>query len=83
MKETSELLIKDSTSTAKEAVHQIAATVVTEAHTHSDLHTACSTTVKPTIAQKIAPYSLSPKGKWSKTPNNYNTLCYGRLNQVN
>jgi hypothetical protein len=26
--------------------------------------------LKPTIAQKIAPSSLSPKEKWSKTPSN-------------
>jgi hypothetical protein len=65
-KETREPLIKDSPSKVKEAAHQIA--VVAKAHTHLDLHTACSTVVKPTITQKINPNSLSLGENWSRTP---------------
>jgi hypothetical protein len=65
-KETREPPIQDLPSTIKEAAHQIIVMATTEAHTHSDLRTACSTIVKPTIAQKIAPYFSSPKEKWTK-----------------
>jgi hypothetical protein len=60
--------------------------IPTEAHTHSDIRIACSTVVKPTIAQNIAPYSLSPKEKWTKNPTSHcskwhpeksTTLCNG------
>jgi hypothetical protein len=63
-KETQRPLIRDSLSTIREAVHQTVATV--EAHTHSDLHTICSTAVRPAIAPKIAPYSSSPREKWTR-----------------
>jgi hypothetical protein len=57
---------KDSCRAAKEAEHQIAAEVAAEALTHTNLYTACTTVAKPTIAPKIAPFSLSQKEKWNK-----------------
>jgi hypothetical protein len=57
-------------STSREVGHQAEAVVMTEARTPSSLRTACTTTVKPTVAQKIVPSFLSPKEKCSKTPNN-------------
>jgi hypothetical protein len=60
--------IKDSFGTIKEVAHQIMVVVATEVHTHSNLHTACSTIIRLTIAQKIAPYSSSPNEKWTKNP---------------
>jgi hypothetical protein len=41
-------------------------------YTHTILHIACITTVKPTTAQKIASYFSNPKERWSKTPT---SLC--------
>jgi hypothetical protein len=85
-KGTREPLIKDLPSTIKEAAHQIVVTVVVKAHTHLELHTTCSTVVKTTIAQKIAPYSLSLKEKWNNNPTSLrskwhpeksSTLCNG------
>jgi hypothetical protein len=70
-KETREPSTKDPPSTAKEAAHQIVAAA--EAHTHFDLHTACSTIVRQTIAQKIAPFSSSTEEKWSKISNSLHT----------
>jgi hypothetical protein len=70
-KETQGPPIKDSLSTIREAVHQIAAVVTTEAHTHSDLRTACSTIVRPIIPPKTAPYSSSPREKWTRDPTNF------------
>jgi hypothetical protein len=70
-KETQEPSTKDPPSTAKEAAHQIV--VAAEAHTHFDLHTACSTIVRQTIAQKIAPFSSSTEEKWSKISNSLHT----------
>jgi hypothetical protein len=69
-REIKEHLIKDSPSTIREATHPAAVVVTTEpeAHTQSDLCTACSTVAKPTIAPKIAPYSMSLKEKWNKIP---------------
>jgi hypothetical protein len=60
--------IKDSFGTIKEVAHQIMVVVATKVHTHSNLHTACSTIIRLTIAQKIAPYSSSPNEKWTKNP---------------
>jgi hypothetical protein len=60
--------------------------VTAEAHTHLDLCTAYSTVVRPSIAQKIAPYSSSPNEKWTKNPTSLHskwhskkstTLCNG------
>jgi hypothetical protein len=61
-KETKDPLSKDETTIIIEGACQA------EVHTLSNLYTACFTTVKPTIAQKIAPSSSSPKERWSKTP---------------
>jgi hypothetical protein len=68
--ETQEPLIKGLLSTTKEAAHQIVAVATAEAHTHSDLRISCSLIVNPTIAQKIAPYSSSPREKWTRSPTN-------------
>jgi hypothetical protein len=54
-------LITDQISTAKEGACQAEATVAAEAHTHTSLHTACTTVAKLTISQKTAPYSSNPK----------------------
>jgi hypothetical protein len=67
-KETREPSIKDSPSIVKEVAHQVTIVVMTEAHTKFGLHTTCFMTMKSIISQKIAPYSLSLKEKWSKTP---------------
>jgi hypothetical protein len=48
--------IKDSMSTAKEVAQWTVATVTTEAHTWSDLRTACIMVVKPTTTPKTAPF---------------------------
>jgi hypothetical protein len=63
--------ITDQLSTSKEVAHQVEAAIVVEAHTLSTLRITCTTTVKPTIAQKITPSSSSPKEKWNKTPNSH------------
>jgi hypothetical protein len=47
------------TSIIREGACQAETTV--EAHTHSSIRTACTMAVKPTIAQKIAPYSMSQR----------------------
>jgi hypothetical protein len=60
-KDIQETSIKDSCRAAKEAEHQIVVEVVTEAFTHSNLHIACSITVKSITASKIAPFFLSRK----------------------
>jgi phosphoenolpyruvate synthase/pyruvate phosphate dikinase len=63
-KETQESPINDLLSTIKEAAQEIVAAVAAETHTHSDLRTVCSTTVKPTIAQKTTyPIFLKSKRK--------------------
>jgi hypothetical protein len=67
---------KDSHRTAKEAAQQIGAEVTTEALTYSNLHTACSMAVKPTTAPKIAPSSLSQKGKWSKISQSLHNILH-------
>jgi hypothetical protein len=55
-------LIRDSASTTP-VKHQIEV----EAHTLSDLRTACTTVTRWTIARKIAPSTLSQKIRWIKT----------------
>jgi hypothetical protein len=45
------------------------AVVRAEAHTHSDLHTACFMAARLIIAQKIALYFLSPKEKMDQESN--------------
>jgi hypothetical protein len=69
-KEATEILSKGQTNITREGVHQAEAVVAVETHIHSGLRTTCTTTVKPTITQKTAPYYLSPKERWSKTPIN-------------
>jgi hypothetical protein len=85
-KETQKPPIKDLLSTIKETPHQIMPVVTAEAHTHLDLRTAYSTVVRPSITQKIAPYSSSPNEKWTKNPTSLHskwhskkstTLCNG------
>jgi hypothetical protein len=56
------------TSTIRDGVCQAKAAVEAETHAHKSFHTVCTMAVTPTTAQKIAPYSLSPKERWSKTP---------------
>jgi hypothetical protein len=60
-------LTRDLTSKIKGADQRTRAMVVAEAHTQSDLRTACTTIMRRTITPKIAPYMLSQKRKWIKT----------------
>jgi hypothetical protein len=55
------------TNTASEAANQAEAEVLL----HINLHAGCIMAVKATIIQKVAPYSLSPKERWSKTLSNF------------
>jgi hypothetical protein len=61
-----------SPNTTSEAEFRIVAEGVAEAeaHTHRDLYTTCTATMKPTVATKIAPFTLIPNGKWTKKPLN-------------
>jgi hypothetical protein len=58
---------RDSTNTTKGVEQQIGAMTEVEAHTQSDLFTACTTITRRTIAPKIAPSTLSQKRRWIKT----------------
>jgi hypothetical protein len=58
---------RDLTSTIKGANQQTEAAVVAEAHTQSDIYTACTTVIRRTITPKIAPSTLSQKRRWIKT----------------
>jgi hypothetical protein len=72
-KETRGPLIRDSPSTIRGVVHQIMVVVTAEVQTHSDLCTACITRARLIIAPKTAPYSLSPREKWTRDPT---SLCH-------
>jgi hypothetical protein len=65
-KEAKALFSKGQTSIISEEPHQAEALT----HTHTSHHIPCIMAAKPITTQKIAPYFLSPKGKWCKTPNN-------------
>jgi hypothetical protein len=68
-KETQGPPIWDSLSTIREVAHQITA----EAHTHSDLRTACFTIVRPIIALMTAHiHRVQEKDGPSVTPHVYN-----------
>jgi hypothetical protein len=71
-KGTMQLSTRGLPITVSEAVHRAETAVTAEARTLSNLRTASFMAVKPITAQKITPYSLSQKERWSKTPNN---LC--------
>jgi hypothetical protein len=58
---------RDSTNTTKGVEQQIGAMTEVEAHTQSDLCTACTTITRWTITPKIAPSTLSQKRRWIKT----------------
>jgi hypothetical protein len=79
-KEAKEPLSKGQISITTEGACKAEAVVMAEAPTHSSLCTACTMAVKPTIAQKTAPSSSSPKERWSKIPTSlYNNHCLERL----
>jgi hypothetical protein len=48
-------------STVNGVAHQAVATASADVHTHTSPHTTCIMVVKPTTAQKIAPYFSSLK----------------------
>jgi hypothetical protein len=58
-KQIPDLLTKDPPKTTSKAEFR----TVAEAHTHQDLYTACTTTMKPTITPKIAPIYIDTKNK--------------------
>jgi hypothetical protein len=66
-KQIAELLTKDPTNTTSEAELRTVAEGEVEAHTHRDLYTVCTMATKPTIAPKIAAFTLTPKQKWVKS----------------
>jgi hypothetical protein len=67
-KETWGSPIKDTLSTIKEVSYQIMVAITVGALTYSYLHTVCFMVARPIITQNIAPYSSSPKEKWTKNP---------------
>jgi hypothetical protein len=62
-KQIPDLLTKDPPKTTSKAEFRTVAEGKAEAHTHQDLYTACTTTMKPTITPKIAPIYIDTKKK--------------------
>jgi hypothetical protein len=58
---------RDLMSTIKGVNQRTEVAVAAEAHTQSDLYTACTTVIRRTITPKIAPSTLSQKRRWIKT----------------
>jgi hypothetical protein len=67
-KEAQTFFTKGPPNTASGAELRIVAEGVAEAHTHRDLYTACTTTMKPTITPKIAPSTSTPNRKYVSLP---------------